>query len=389
MNRHQWLGTLNIAFRYTWPHRTQGFFAGAAIAGIAFSVATLLVVLSVYNGFMTTIQNELTTFLPHVTWPSDVPETGLNALPDIVNKRSFAGEPIMASAGNAHHATWLWGVQQPESWMVHHWKRGGWSLQSETCVMGSSLANTLMVSIGDVISAVMPSDSMIPIYTMLRVTGIYQTNSHFGADDAIYTHLTTVTHRVTPALSGQWVQLKNPWDVERLPSTWLKLGVHHWLEQYSTLFRAITTEKTALFGLLLLVMCMAALHLMTGFYWMWYTHRLDISILKTMGVSNAWIMGMMMLQSIWLACIGMCVGDGLGILIANHLTSWSETLGRLLNIEWLPKGMYYVDTLPATWSVHDMLWINIAALCLSVMASLRSAYWHHKQAIVNLLYERS
>ena len=101
--------------------------------------------------------------------------------------------------------------------------------------------------------------------------------------------------------------------------------------------------------------------------------RTDIAILRTLGAAPGSILRVFMIQGLVIGWFGVAAGVALGVLIARHVDSIVPLLERVFHFHFLDADVYYETNIPAILHARDVLWISLAALLLTLAATLYPA----------------
>jgi len=254
-------------------------------------------------------------------------------------------------------------------------------------LLGDRAAKELGVAVGDKVTFVAPEASITPagIFPRLKrftVAGIF----HSGAGE-IDGHLALAQiedmARLARLKRGQVQALrlafadifKAPqisWQLaSRLPGDWYSMD---WMRSHGSLYQAIGLEKRMIALLLLLIVAVAAFNIISTLVMVVADKKADIAILRTMGASSAQIMRIFMVQGSLIGVIGTFLGAALGCLAALQVSAFVALLERLLGIQFLDSGVYFIDYIPSRLHLADVLFISAAALFLSFFATLYPAF---------------
>ena len=96
----------------------------------------------------------------------------------------------------------------------------------------------------------------------------------------------------------------------------------------------------------------------------------DIAILRTLGASPASIMSIFMIQGAIVGVVGVAVGVGLGLGLAYNLDVIVPAIESALGIQFLPKEIYFISSLPSDPRMSDIVPISIFSLVLSLLATI-------------------
>jgi lipoprotein-releasing system permease protein len=150
-----------------------------------------------------------------------------------------------------------------------------------------------------------------------------------------------------------------------------KLGYPFWSKDWKLMNRSLVSalklEKLTMFVILTMIVLVGALNIISTLVMVVMEKNKDVAILRAMGASARSIMSVFMVQGILVGLIGTLVGLGAGLGIC-HL------LGKYKFIK-LPSDIYYISTLPVRVEVPDVLFVTVAAVVISFLATLYPS-WH-------------
>jgi lipoprotein-releasing system permease protein len=149
------------------------------------------------------------------------------------------------------------------------------------------------------------------------------------------------------------------------------LGYPYWTQDWKTknrsLFSALKLEKVMMFVILTMIVLVGALNIISTLVMVVMEKTKDIAILRAMGASGKSIMSVFMLQGLLVGLVGTLVGliSGLGICLL---------LAKYQFIS-LPSDVYYISTLPVQVEFMDVLFVALAAVVTSFLATIYPS-WH-------------
>jgi len=159
-------------------------------------------------------------------------------------------------------------------------------------------------------------------------------------------------------------------------------GVLDWVQASGNIVRAVEYEKRVLFFLMYIILVAAFLNVCSTLYLNVMKRYSQISILKTLGVSNPIIVGLFLMKGLIVALIGLCLGVGLG----TFFSFLYETVQRLYPI--MPSKVYHVTFITSVFQWQDLLWAFVATIVTSVLATLAPAITGARiQPVEGLKYE--
>jgi lipoprotein-releasing system permease protein len=247
----------------------------------------------------------------------------------------------------------------------------------EAVLVGHILANKLGISAGDYVTITSPKGNLTPFGLLprsrrFRVTGIF--DSGFYDYDANWAFVTLASAQgldgVGDVVSLLEVRITNQDNANRVASQLLRRAgkgftTTTWMDENQALFRALSLEKlvTALFiGLITFVAGLNIVVVLT----MTVTDRArDIAVLMAMGARREQIRRIFILQGLAMSLAGTAVG-----LLLGYCFSWIANRWRLIPLN---PEVYAIPYLPFHANGYDALWITVAALAISLAATILPA----------------
>jgi len=395
---------LFIGIRYTAAKRRNrlvSFISLTSMLGLALGVCVMIVVLSVMNGFDHEMRTRVLGMVPQAilepaqpidNWPQLIAQ--LKQQPGVT-----AVAPLSQTRGLLTHqgkiqTVLISGIEpalEAKVSIIGEFFREG-ALEDLTggefkLLLGDRAAKALGVTVGDKITFVAPEASITPagIFPRLKrftVAGIF----HSGAGE-IDGHLVLAHQQdIARLLRFQPAQVQSlrlsfedifaapniAWQLaKRLPGDWY---ASDWTRSHGGLYQAISLEKRMIALLLLLIVAVAAFNIVSTLVMVVADKKADIAILRTMGASSAQIMRIFIVQGSLIGVIGTLLGVLLGCLGAEYVSQGVALLERLLGIQFLDGGVYFIDYLPSRLQAADVVLISTAALILSFFATCYPAF---------------
>ncbi|MCK4870982.1 MAG: lipoprotein-releasing ABC transporter permease subunit [Gammaproteobacteria bacterium] len=394
-----------IGFRYTRAKKRNHFISFISIIsvlGIALGVAVLITVLSVMNGFDYQIKTHIFSLANQVT-VNDL--TGsvsdwrhlnrqVTRAHDIVATAPFVtGQGMLTNSGTVH-GVMVTGVmpklENKVSIVGAKMLRGSLNaLQPGKfgIVVGTTLADALNLYIGDKVTLLTPKASLspfgvLPRYKRFTVVGIFHVGGASGFDSSVaYINLTDAQKlfEMGGAVSGLRLKINDLYAAPKVTSELAKrlprnYVVSNWTQQYGTLFKAIRMEKTMMFVILMFIIAVAAFNLVSMLVMVVTDKQSDIAILRTLGASPRMIMGIFMVQGSIIGFLGTFFGVVAGILLATYAPNIVAGIQSLFHVQFISASVYFIDYLPSKLDWMNVLHVSIAALGMSLVATIYPAW---------------
>ncbi len=381
--------------RYAFSRRsTLSFISLVAISGLALSVAVLVIVTSVVNGFDRELRERVFGVLPHLSFVGREPLAfslddleALRAIPGVRGIAPFVEGAALVAVADGVGAVMVTGME-PESYEsvsdVHQFVRGRMPQAGEYGVLlGDQVAQRLGVAIGDAVTLVLPSATVTPAGLFPRqkrfvITGLLDSQSDLDGR-AAYVRLTVAQKlfRLGDRIHGYQARLDDLFAALEVGSAGVlalgpqRLFARSWMRTHGNLYQAIGMLKSTLFVLLSFLIAVAAFNLISTLVMVVDQRSGDIAVLRTLGSDTSTLIWTFVILGVLLGGAGIAAGLGLGAALALALPGLYEWLTTLLGADLLAQ--YFVTYLPVELQPGDLLGIAVTAFLLCVLSTLYPA----------------
>lgn len=400
-----------IALRYL-RARTQSafisFISAVSMLGIALSVAVLIVVMSVVNGFETELERSILSISPDArilgyAGGAEAPLANWSALREAVLERDDvrAAAPFVEGQGMLHAGDRLLGVNvtgvdpalyREVSSLHEHIVAGDYaSLEAnDRIVIGRALAEALDLAIGDDVTLLLPEIRVTPAgvaprLKVFRVGGIFDVGmAEFDRGLALVGFdIATRLYRTAGRASGIGLDVADVYEAQSIVVNAAGTAMarfdenyipEDWTFSHANVFRSIEITKPLLFIVLSLVMAIAAFNIVSTLFMVVREKRGDIAILRTIGSGPRDILGIFFVQGSSIGLIGMVLGLALGLALAASLGSIVGLVEDAFGIVLWSADVYPVSELPSEARAGEVLGICALAFGLAVLAAIYPAY---------------
>jgi len=388
---------LRVALRYLTARRKQAFISvisAVAILGVAVGVMAVLIALGLMTGLQSEIRARILGATAHVslfrTPAATLGELGsaletVRQVPGVLGAaRSVYGKALVSTPTGAAAAT-LKGIVPAEERTVTEVVSKLTSGSADELaappgdgmppiLLGSVLADTLGVSVGDVVTILSAQGrlspfGMMPLPKRARVVGTVKTGLY--EFDASWGYLPLEAARRILDAEGRTahieVRLADIFAVKRKAREILeRLGDGYvstdWIEMNQALYSALWIEKVAVGIAIGLIVAVAALNIVATLVLMVMEKHKDIAILVSMGASRRGIMRVFMLQGAVIGLAGTALGGTLGASACYLLDRF-----RLVRV---PESVYQIAWVPFRLQPGEALVVLAAALVICFLATL-------------------
>ena len=393
----------SIAARYLRSRRREGFIsiiAWFSLIGIALGVATLIIVMSVMNGFRTELLDRVLGLNGHMVAQGldarlltqfDPIAEALRGIDGIKEAAPLIEGQVMATANQQASGALVRGMWTKDlraraiirdniySGSLANFKG------TNSVVIGQRLAAKLGLQPGDSITLVSPQGTATAFGTVPRMksyrvaatfmAGMYEYDSTF-----IYMPLPAaqVFFRLKDAVNGVEMFLDNPDDVHRLRDVIRAVPgvarVVDWQQINSHFFQALQVERNVMFLILTLIILIAAFNIVSSLIMLVNDKGKAIAILRTMGATRGMIMRIFMISGTSIGVTGTLAGFILGVAFCANIDGirrWLESLtGTVL---WSPE-IRFLSRIPAEVNNSEVVSVVFMALVFSFLATLYPAW---------------
>ena len=387
-----------VAFRYLRARRQEGFVSVIAIfslLGIALGVATLIIVMSVMNGFRADLLGRILGLNGHLgvyaqTGPLgdfDAAAAKVSQVAGVTAVTPLIEGQVMATTEVGAAGALVRGIR-PEDLrrrrlVADHIVQGSLAdFEDDGVAVGDRLARRLGVAVGSAITIISPQGTATAFGTMPRIktynvvalfdVGMYEYDNSF-----IFVPLEAAQlfFRLPNAVTSLEVFVADPDHVHqdrRLIAA--ALGGHvrivDWQQANSSLFNAVEIERNVMFLILTLIIVVAAFNIISSMIMMVKDKGRDIAILRTMGASRGAILRIFVLSGASIGVVGTVAGLLLGVVFTRNLEAIRQALQKVIGTDLFAAEIYFFTRIPARLDTGEVAAVVLMALALSFLATL-------------------
>ena len=398
-----------VAFRYLRARRKEGFIsiiAGFSFLGILLGVATLIIVMSVMNGFRAQLVQRVLGLDAHLTVSAPagagLPDYGpladrLRQVPGVVRVTpviedqalvsrdsdftSFQGAP--ATVRGVDPADFLGRPAIARSLLID--KPEDFS-GTDAIAVGSGLAGQFGVRVGDELTLITPhfnrtAFGSVPRAKTYMVAAIFTTGLQATDSATVYMPLEAaqLLFQMKDQAGGLDIFTTDP---ERLDAVRAKvaetvgpdLKVSDWRDANATIFTALQVERSVMFIILTLIILVAAFNIISSLVMLVKDKGGDIAILRTMGASRGAILRIFFLTGATIGTVGTLAGLALGLGLAANVDAIREWLQGVLGPGTFAAEFSFLASLPALVDPAQVVAVCVIALGLTFLASIFPAW---------------
>ena len=395
-----------IAFRYLRPLRfgsLLSIISWFSFTGICIGVATLIIVMSVMNGFRIELEKRILGFNGHIYIQSYEEYFEYDFIKELKTEGIKFIDPNISIQSLLKFNNSTKGVVI-KSYIEENYKNYNFikekkeNLKTEnSIVLGEDLANSLGIKIGDevkIISSETVSSpfGQLPKSVILKVLNFFDSGMSEYDSNFAFMSLENVQKiiGINEKVSTIEIHINNLEQTDLIRKFYENnisndFVVRDWREINQTFWEVLETERTVMFLILSLIIIVAAFNVITSLFILVKNKNKEIAILKTVGLNDNSILRIFLLVGSLIGISGTIIGSTIGILITIYLEYIRLALNYLFNINLFPSDFYYLDQIPTSVDISQLTFIIIFSVIVSILATIYPAVKASKLEIKNIL----
>jgi lipoprotein-releasing system permease protein len=390
-----------VAGRYLRARRGERFvsvIAGFSLIGIALGVATLIIVMSVMNGFRQELLGRILGLNGHLgIYAAGPPLTNFDdivsrvrGLPGVTGAMPVAeGQALLTTDRGGALGGLVRGMRQSDLKslrVVSNNIRAGTldDFHGEDAVaIGIGLAQRLGLGIGSKLTLLSPQGSATAFGTIPRiraytVVAIFQVGFNEADTSFVYLPLEAaqIFFKLPNAATQIEVMVSDPDRVSavnreiRQALAGMPVRVIDWTQSNNSLFAAVEVERNVMFLILTLIILVAAFNVVSSLIMMVKDKTKDIAVLRTIGAGSGAVMRIFLMCGASVGVAGTAVGAVLGVVFCLNIETLRHWLESLTGTNLFNPEVYFLSQLPAVLEWREVGQVVAMALILSLLATL-------------------
>ena len=392
-----------MAGRYLRARRKEGFISvitGFAFSGIALGVATLIIVMSVMNGFRSELLGRILGINGHIgiMAPSSYPFNNYRSAVGEIEKIEhiqlaipMIENQLLVTSGKSAEGAMVRGISAEDMLRKPALAQSVSDVdldyfEGDKVIMGIRLARKMGVVEGDKITLLSPNGKVtafgtVPRMKSYQVIGLFDSGMYEYDANFVFMPLSSaqVYFGLTNAVTNIDVTIDDDKYLQPVRDALEKsLGgsayIYDWKQSNAAFFNAIEVERNVMFVILTLIILVAAFNIVTGLIMLVKDKGRDIAVLRTMGATKGMIMRIFFMDGAFIGVVGTALGVVLGLLFCENIEEIRQGLQSLLGRDLFSAEIYFLSKLPAKVDMTEVLSVVGISLLLSFVATLYPAW---------------
>ncbi len=393
-----------LAFRYVRARRSEGFISVIAwfsLAGITLGVATLIVVMSVMNGFRAELVGRILGLNGHVavyaSGAAGLPDYDglalkITELPDVIAVTPQIEGQVMVTQNRVSIGAVIRGMR----WSDLAVRKPLWNSLDQSAIdqfrdeagvlIGREMASKMGVRPGDKITLTTARGKAtafgtVPTRRVFKIVGIFDVGMYEYDSSFLFMPLDLTARFLgyENRVSGLEIYVAKPEKISALRPLILDvvgpdLQVFDWIARNRSFINALRVERNVMFLILTLIILVAAFNIVSSMIMLVRSKNADIAVLRAMGASGGSIMRIFVMTGASIGFVGTVAGTAVGALFCWNIDFIKEMIESLSGVELFAAEIYFLSNLPAKIDPDEVLMVIAMALGLSFIASLYPAW---------------
>ena len=383
-----------IAFRYIRPLRSEGLLSiisWFSFLGICIGVATLIITMSVMNGFRYELENRIIGFNGHIyinnyeKYFEDISQN-FSSIDEIEFIDANITDQVLISANSETRGIILksFNPDNIDHYKFKNKKNNSNEFMLDAIYLGSKLADRLNVEIGSQIklytsSSVNSPFGTLPKSRLINVGGYFDTGMSEYDSNYAFLNLKEMQkiYGVNNRISAIEIHLKNSSDTGKISNQVNEIIKEEelfysrdWKQVNAFFFETLSIERNVMFIILSLIIIVAAFNVITCLFILVKNKSNEIAILKTIGTSDFSILRIFIIIGSLIGVAGSLIGSLLGIIVTLNLENIRQTLNNIFNLNLFPSQFYFIDKIPTIIDYNQIFLIFVFSIIISLLATI-------------------
>ncbi|WP_265039598.1 lipoprotein-releasing ABC transporter permease subunit [Wolbachia endosymbiont (group A) of Protocalliphora azurea] len=366
-----------------------------SIIGIALGVATLIVVMSVMNGFRAKLLDSILGIDGHINVYFDrninsdyyAVSKSIERISGILKATPMTNDQVIIVANGKIAGSVVRGVSTKDlldsTAVTNNVIIGDVKKFDEGIIIGARLAEVLNIDYGDEITFISSEEfdallGEMPRMKKYKVIAIFDMGMFEYDNTLIYMPLKSAQafFNYKNSIKNIEVLVDDVTRADKLADAIEKeigMEAESWQSQQSHYFSALKTERNVMFLILTLIIVVAAFNIISNLMMIVQEKKSAIAIMRTFGATSGSIMRIFCACGLLIGFTGTCLGCIIGVVFSLNIESIRVFLENITNVKLFDPMIYFFSSLPVILVPQDVVNISALALLLSFLATIAPA----------------
>ena len=381
-----------IISRYLKPKNKDGFLrviSNFSFIGIMLGVATLIIVMSVMNGFRIDLLDKLLGYQPHISFQSKGKyNLEKESIINLAKKNNFKisdlnlvnNSEALILTQNKNYGVLVKSFSKNEIKDIYFLKNSivKGKVNENGIGVGLELASKLSLGVGDNLTLLSNNTETTPFGILpkqfnFKVSFIFNTGMYEFDNNFLISNLDQSKFFSNKENEIE-IRINNPDNsnnfISFLKQKYNDRLIYSWVDSNKTFFDALKVERNVMFIILTLIIVVAAFNIISVLTILIKNKSKEISILRSIGFRKNSILKIFLLTGTTIGLLGTALGVILGIFISYYLENIRSFLNNNFNINIFPSEIYFLSELPSYINYDTVLLISIFSILIVFIASL-------------------
>jgi lipoprotein-releasing system permease protein len=371
------------------------FTAFISMLGIAIGVCVLIVVIAVMSGFDRYLEDKIIGTNSHLLVEFYDPESDIDGfaqqlikIKDVQAVAPFISGQAFIKTGTQVTGTEIRGIdskaQEKVSRIKEYLSSGSLPSKENEITAGKEFLLRVGLSVGDKISLISPV-TLKP--SDFIIAGVFNTGMYTYDASLVLANIAGLRqfYNMPSGVNGFAVRATDIKYIEKIKKDIYQkiksknnFEVLTWADANRNFLNALKLEKIVMFIVVTMTTVVAAFGIVSAMIMSVMAKIKDIGILRSVGARSSDIVMIFLFQGLSIGIMGIALGAFLGVVLSSSLNNIVDFISRLLGRSLIPQDIYYFDRIPTHLGVSDVNFIWVAALLISLAASIYPAYYASK-----------
>lgn len=391
-----------VAMRYLRARRQEGFISVIgwfSLIGIALGVATLIVVMSVMNGFRQELFQRVMGLNGHMNvyamqgaimdYQSMLDR--IRQIQEVVDVAPTIEAQALVTKDGGASGVYVRGMEQDALMrrpsIAGHIEAGSLKdFKEDGIAIGVRMAQRLNVQVGDTITLISPVSKntvfgAAPRLRGYKIVAVFDVGMFEYDNNFVYMPIEAaqVFFKMGQNISALEILVKDPQHLRQARSDIVAaIGAGYrlldWQQNNSSFVTALQVERNVMFLILTMIILVAAFNIISSLIMLVKDKGRDIAILRTMGATRGMIMRIFFLNGASIGIIGTASGFVLGLFVAHHIEQLRKIVQAITQTDPFSPEVYFLTRMPSVVDSGDVTQVVLMALGLSFLATLYPAW---------------